>query len=185
MVDKKILWNDAGRGGLVLGGVSIGYFVINALLAMLASKGGVGISIAVNILDLLLWLFKFILCIYLVKHLMKKFADRNAEADNSDTFRFGVVLALLSALIYSAFYFAWSLYIQPDMFSSAVDILRDNPMMDASAMEQFENMLPKMPTIGFFINFFWCFLFGTVLSAILSRNIPSTNPFAGQNFENK
>jgi hypothetical protein len=35
-----------------------------------------------------------------------------------------------------------------------------------------------MGTVSFFTNLIYCFLFGVVLSAILSRNIPSRNPFA-------
>ena len=50
-------------------------------------------------------------------------------------------------------------------------------------MDMMEEMIPKLPTMTFFLNFFWCWLFGTVLSAIFSRNIPSSNPFAGNDSE--
>ena len=40
-----------------------------------------------------------------------------------------------------------------------------------------EEMLPKLPTITFFSQFIYCWLFGTVVAAIFSRNIPSSNPF--------
>ena len=41
-------------------------------------------------------------------------------------------------------------------------------------------MIPRLPTFSFFVNLFYCWLFGTVLSAILSRNIPSRNPFTDE-----
>ena len=40
----------------------------------------------------------------------------------------------------------------------------------------------KKETYAFFINLFYCFIYGTILSAILSRNIPPRNPFAGEGF---
>ena len=35
-----------------------------------------------------------------------------------------------------------------------------------------------MPQVMFFSNLVYCFLYGTVLSAVLSRNIPPRDPFA-------
>ena len=49
-------------------------------------------------------------------------------------------------------------------------------MFPAESLEAMEEM--NLGTISFFTNLIYCFLFGTVLSAILSRNIPSRNPFA-------
>ena len=56
-------------------------------------------------------------------------------------------------------------------------MFEDNPMMDSNAMSMMEDMIPRMPTISFFINLIWCWLFGTVLAAIFSRNVSSKNPF--------
>jgi hypothetical protein len=91
-----------------------------------------------------------------------------------------MLTALLSALLYSGAYLAYTSFIAPDTFDQALDILRDNPMVDSATMSQMEQMMPKMPTIGFFMNLIWCWLFGTVLAAIFSRNIPPQNPFADQ-----
>ena len=40
-----------------------------------------------------------------------------------------------------------------------------------------DGMMAKLPNVMFFVNLFWCWLFGTVLAAIFSRNIPPRNPF--------
>ena len=50
--------------------------------------------------------------------------------------------------------------------------------MDSNSLSQMDKMLAKMPQITFFSNLIYCFIYGTVLSAILSRNIPSRDPFA-------
>ena len=91
-----------------------------------------------------------------------------------------MLTALLSALLYSAFYLAYTSFIAPDTFDTALEILRDNPYIDSNSMEQVEEMIPRMPTIAFFMNLVYCWLFGTVLAAIYSRNIPSQNPFNDQ-----
>lgn len=178
MVERKTIWNDAGQAGLVLGFVSILYFVISLLLGKVS--GGTAGTILVGIASAVLWIAKLFLCIFLVRFYMLKFAQANPEADNSDTFKFGCATALLSALIYSAFYYAWVLFIQPDTFSETFALLSDNPMMTEDMLDELQNIAPKMPTISFFVNLIWCFLFGTLVSAVFSRNIPSQNPFKQQ-----
>ena len=102
------------------------------------------------------------------------------SADNNRVFRLGARTALLSALLYSAFYLAYVSFIAPDTFEKALEILQDNPLLGASEMDAVEEMIPRLPTFSFFVNLFYCWLFGTVLSAILSRNIPSRNPFTDE-----
>ena len=50
-------------------------------------------------------------------------------------------------------------------------------MLTADQLDSMQELMPKLPTISFFANLIWCWLFGTVLAAIFSRNIPSRNPF--------
>ena len=126
---------------------------------------------------LLLWAVKLGACIYLMRFFILRFAKNDPTVDNSRAFRFGTLTALLSALLYSAFYLAYVSFIAPDTFSDAISMFEDNPMMDSNAMSMMEEMIPRMPTISFFINLIWCWLFGTVLAAIFSRNVSSKNPF--------
>lgn len=176
MTDKKALWNEAGKDGLILGAVSLLYMACNFLLGKIG-EGSVAIAILASLAGFLLWAVKFGACIYLMKFFMKSFARENPGADNSDTFRFGCAIAILSALIYSAGYMAYVKFIAPDTFSKSIEMLSENPMMTPDALDMMEQMVPKMPTMTFFANLFYCWLFGTVLSAIFSRNIPSRNLF--------
>ncbi len=172
---KNLLWESAGKAGLVLGGVSIAYLLCTMLTGKLAENGPVFLMSVVN---LLLWLAKFAGCIYLMRWFMLRFSQADPEADNARVFRFGTLTALLSALLYAGAYLAYTTFIAPDSFDQAMEILRDNPMIDANTMDQMEQMIPQMPTFSFFFNLIYCWLFGTVLSAIFSRNIPPQNPFA-------
>ncbi len=175
MTEKKnIMWESAGKAGLVLGGVSIVYLLLTMLLGKVAENGS---AILMGLVNGLLWLAKFIACIYLMRLFMRKFAAAEPEADRNRVFRFGMITALLSAMLYSAFYLAYVSFIAPDTFSQALDILADNPMMDSNSMSAVEEMIPRMPTISFFGNLIYCWLFGTILSAIFSASIRPQNPF--------
>ena len=170
---KNLLWESAGKAGLVLGGVSIAYMLCTMLTGKWAGNGHVFLMTVVN---LFLWLAKFGGCIYLMRWFMLRFSQADPEADNARVFRFGT----LTASIFNRLQQHRILHeraisncgIQADI------ILRDNPMVDANTMGQMEQMIPQMPTFSFFFNLIYCWLFGTVLSAIFSRNIPPQNPFA-------
>ncbi|MBR0291234.1 MAG: hypothetical protein IJQ79_03780, partial [Bacteroidales bacterium] len=72
---------------------------------------------------------------------------------------------------------AWVSFIDPEMLTSSLDTIRTVSEFSEEQAEAIEQLIPKLPTLTFFVNLIWCFLFGTVLSAIFSRNIPSRNPF--------
>ena len=177
MADKKSLWNEAGLAGLVLGGISVAYLGLTALTGKVAA-GNAGLSLLLGGLNIILWIAKFCACIFMMKFFLKKRSALHPEAGNNAIFRFGALVALLSALVYSACYLAYFEFIAPDMFDQALEVLKDNPMFGADSFDAMEQMMPKMPSYLFFINLFYCWGFGTILSAILSRNIPPVNPFA-------
>lgn len=177
MVQQKIVWSDATRSGLVLGGVSIAYFLVNILLGKLPE--GKAVAVLVNVSSILLWVAKIALCISLMKSFMKKFAASHEGVSNADTFRFGNATALLSALLYSGVYLAWVTLINPGMFSESIDLAMQSyqGMFSQAQIDAMDEMMPRMPALTFFANLIYCWLFGMILSAIFSRNIPSRNPF--------
>ena len=175
---KNIMWEHAGKAGLVLGGVSILYMLCTMLTGKVAESGSA--VFLMSMINLLLWVAKLAACIFLMRFFMLRFSQADPTADNARVFRFGMAVALLSALLYSAFYLAYVSFIAPDTFEQALSMLEDNPMMDSNSLSAIEDMIPKLPTISFFVNLVWCWLFGTVLSAIFSRNIPPQNPFVDE-----
>jgi hypothetical protein len=176
MIDRHSIWDSAGKAGLVLGGICVLYLALTVLTGMIAGSSQT-VAVIVSVLNALLWAAKFFGCLFLLRYFMLRFSASNPEAGSSDVFRFGTVTALLSALVYSGCYLAYVSLINPDIFSESMQILKDNPMMDKATMEAMENMIPMMPTYAFFGNLIYCWIFGTILSAIYSRNIPSNNPF--------
>ncbi len=172
---KKNMWNDAGKAGLALGAVSTIYLFATQLMGKVEIP-----AFLVMVLSAVLWIAKFGGCIWLMMFFMKKFAAENPEVDNRGTRRFGVIAALLSALVYSAMTFANVAFISADMFAEQTEVLLQQmaPMMDSNTMAVMDAYMENLPQITFISNLIYCFIFGAVLSAILSRNIPSRDPFA-------
>jgi len=180
MKEERInLWNEAGKAGLVLGTVSILYMLITLFSGKLA--GGGFTAILIGMLNFALWAGKLVLCIWLMRFFLLKFSKRNPSADNKQVFRFGMLVALLSALLYSAFYLVYILYIAPNAIAESFDLVMRQyaASMDAASIDALENLKADMPAITFFAQLIWSWLFGTILSAIFSRKIPSdiSNPF--------
>lgn len=174
------MWEDAGKAGLVLGLVSTAYLFLNQFLSDLQMP-----SLLSMVLGTIIWAVKFGGCIWLMMHFMKRLVRQNPEADNSTTFRFGMMTAALSALVYAAASFANISFIAAETIAEQTELMLQQmaPMMDSNSMSQVDKMMDKLPQITFFSNLFYGFFFGTILSFILSRNIPSRNPFANNTSE--
>ncbi len=172
---RKELWNGAAKAGLALGGVSSVYLFASQFITSAGMSGFLS-----GLLSLLLWGAKFGGCIWLMKFFMKKFAAENEDVQNSTTFRFGMLAAFLSALVYAAMSFANVAFISADMFTEQMNALMQQmaPMMDSNTMAQMDKTMQNLPQLTFFSNLIYCSIYGTLLSAILSRNIPDRNPFS-------
>lgn len=169
--ERKSIWVEAGLPGLILGLVPIGFDGLSTLA---------GSSLLITIL---LKAVKIFVCIYLLKHFLKKFSAVHEETERRAIFRYGAVIALLSAMVVSFWLLVYMKVIAPDMFLDAIDELRSakpSPF-SASDLAALEETLPVLPTIAFFFNLVYCFLFGVVASAVIAENISSDNPFDGYN----
>lgn len=167
---RRERWNAAGKAGLIFGVIPVVHMYLNRGLVTPETNYYLGTAI-----HWILRIAKFIGCIWLMKHVMSEFVSRHTDADNSDTFRLGMTIAFLSALIFSAFSFADIAYISPDLYKNMMEAL--SPMMSEDELDMFKELTQRLPQITFFKNLIYCFIYGTVLSFILSRSIPSRNPF--------
>lgn len=166
---------EAAKAGLVLGLVSTAYLFLTQFLSGLQISSFLLITI-----NTILWLGKFGGCIWLMMMFMKKAAESTPEADNSTTFRFGILIAIFSSLVYAAASFANIAFIATDAVIEQMNLIMQQtaPMMDSNSTAKMEEIINKLPQLTFFSNLIYSFLYGTILSFILSRNIPSRNPFA-------
>ena len=168
---RKEFWDSAGRAGLVLGAVPILYMVCEQLLLQdAASKIG---AIPASLLTFVLWLAKFAGCILLMRTYMGRFAQAHPGVRRRDVRRQGNAIALTSALVYSAFVLAWTQFVDPEMFTRAMDTMQAQygSILDSNSMEAMEKMKGSMNQIAFFSQLIYCYLFGVILSAILAPGI--------------
>lgn len=177
-ITGKILWNRAGTAGAALGLVSSVYLFASHLFY------GSEPSAATTAVTFVMWAVKFTACIWLMKFFMKRFAAAY-DADKGAVFRFGMAAAACSALLYSAVSLADILFIHPDMIHEQFELtIREyGSMLDSNTMSVLGKVEDIMPQITFFSNLFYCFVYGTVLSLILSRSFPSADPFAEHDCE--
>ena len=173
-ISKGALLNHAAIAGLALGAVSTAYlFAVQYLPQMISS------SVAVSLITAVLWIAKFAGCIYIMKAFMQRLADSFDGVQRQHTLRLGVFASLFSALIFSAANLADMLYISPESIEQAFDIALSqySSMLDSNSLAVIDGFKENMPAITFFSNFIYCFLYGTILSAILSRYVPEVDPF--------
>lgn len=171
-VNRAILWNNAGKAGAILGIVTAALMFIDQALSGMQALG--------LLLRALVWAIKFVGCIWLMRFFMTRLCDRYSGVTNSDTMKYGMMIAFLSGLIYSAFLLANILIISPDLVDEQFDIILQSysGLFDANTLSSIEKMKAVYPQTAFFSQLIYCFLYGTALSAILSRYIPKRDPFA-------
>ena len=172
--DRNKFLNDSGKAGLVIAAVAIAYFLISTFLSK--SEGP---RFLISALSLILWAGKLALCIWLMVKFLRTYAEANGM-DRSRTFRFGMSVAFCSALVYSGFYLLYAMYIKPDMFADTFDMIAQSysSYITSEELDRLTNMESSMPTISFFVNIVWCWLIGTIISAIASGRIcGNDNPF--------
>ena len=169
------IMNRAGIAGLALGAVSTAYMFIGQYLPHLIQA-----PVAVSIISVLLWIMKFGGCIYLMAWFMTSLARSYSGAERRHTLRLGLWASLFSALIFSAASLANTLFINPEGISQAFDqaLGMYASQLDSNSLAAIENVKESMPTISFFSEFFYCVIYGSILSSILSLNIPKNDPFA-------
>ena len=177
--NKVNIWSEAGVPGLVLGGISIAYLLLNSLVTGLAGTGIM--AFLIGTLTFLIWGGKTFLCIWMFWFFLRKFSISHSIKERKKLMGYGMAMAALSALLYSVFSLAYMLYINPEALNASFDLAMQQyaPMMDAATRESMENLRADMPAATFIVNLLWCFLFGTILSAIFSSKLApdSDNPF--------
>ena len=165
---KKIFWNYAGIAGLMLGMISSTNMFIGQYLSTLVES-----RILITVVGGLLWCAETGGCLGLMYFYMKKFALENPSEDRKTIYRLGMAIAFLSALLYAAVSFANIAYFSADYFAGASQELIQNAAssLDSNSRTLLAKFLENLPQIAFFSNLIYCFIFGTVASAIISRSI--------------
>ena len=134
-VSKKAILNLASIAGLALGAVSSAHLLITQNISAWIPSTAV-----VSILNMLLWIAKFLGCIYLMRYFMLKLTREYEQVNNLHTMRLGVWAASFSALVYATVSLADLMFIKPDSLDEAYNMaipcsFRDWITLTSVAME--------------------------------------------------
>lgn len=173
-VDNNILWNEAAKAGFLFGAISVGCLALKELATMSGS------TFLLQAAAIILWAVEFFGCILLMKKVQLDFRDKYQSVKMEDTYKLGRRAALLSGLLLAS---AQTLFILKMPEGEMTDLVNQMtsalPALSPSEKEQVDGMLDKLPVITFISQWIYCYLYGTVLSSIMSRYIFLQKLFGG------
>lgn len=161
-MEKNTIWNEAAKAGLVFGGFS------SLCLSLKELAGLSGSNILIQFTAFVLWAVEFVGCIWLMKRYLVMMRDRFG-ADIADCRSFGKRTALLSGLILASVQTVFILKMPPEALNEA--IATASASLGASARDQMDAALDSLPAVTFLAQWFYCFIYGTILSSILTRYV--------------
>ena len=174
-LDSKTLWNEAGRVGFVFGGFS------SLCLVLKEGAGLTNSHFLVMAAAIILWAVEFFGCILLMKKYMLDLRDKYDGVTMVDAYRFGRRVALLSGLILAAVDALIIMKMPQETVTSVMGEL--SAAMPASlgsvSEDDLGRLVDKLPLYTFIGQWLYCFLYGSLLSAIMSRYIFTQGPFPG------
>ena len=172
-LDNKTLWNEAGRVGFVFGGFSSLCLVLQEGAALTGS------TFLVQAAAIILWAVEFFGCILLMKKYMLDLRDKYDDVTMVDAYRFGRRVALLSGLILAAVDALIIMKMPQDTVESVISELNTavSGKLGAGFEGEVGKFVDKLPLYTFLGQWLYCFLYGSLLSAIMSRYIFLQGPF--------
>ena len=164
-MDNTAVWNEAGKGALYLGGLSVLCLSLKEVSALSGS------NFLITAASIILWVVEFFGCILLMKRFMLDFRDKYERVQMADTARLGRRMALLSGLLLASAQALFIMQMPQEEISALVDQLSAAMSMGASEREAVDGVIPRLPVLTFVFQWLYCYLYGTVLASILSRYI--------------
>ncbi|MBR6184497.1 MAG: hypothetical protein IKQ76_08030 [Bacteroidales bacterium] len=164
-MDNTAVWNEAGKGALYLGGLSVLCLSLKEVSALSGS------NFLITAASIILWVVEFFGCILLMKRFMLDFRDKYEGVQMADTARLGRRMALLSGLLLASAQALFIMQMPQEEVNALVDQLSSAMSMGASEREAMDGVIPRLPVLTFVFQWLYCYLYGTVLASILSRYI--------------
>ena len=179
VLDNKAIWNEAAVSGMMFGAVSIA--------CHLGKEGATltGNNFLMQLGGILLWAVEFFGCILLMKKRMMLLKDKYFEVKIEDSYKFGRRAALLSGLLVASANALIILKMPAETMDTLVGTVSSQLQLSSSEMDSVGNLMDKLPIWTFIFQWIYCFLYGTVLSAIMSRYVFIKRLFDGPSQEDQ
>ena len=178
-LDNKSIWNESAVSGMLFGAVSIACMMGKEAAAMS------GKPFLTKLAGIVLWAVEFFGCILLMKNRMMLLKDKYYEVKIEDSYKFGRRAALLSGLLVASANALIILKMPADTMDTMVGTLASQMQLSASEMDSVGGVIDKLPLWTFVFEWIYCFLYGTVLSAIMSRYVFIKRLFDGSSQEDQ
>ena len=200
-VDNTILWNEAAKAGALFGALSVSCLVLKELAEINRDTFYLHYNTPRALLkeienefieDNLAFFSPYMHeghemshleelfgCILLMKKVQLDLRDKYQGVRMADCFRMGRRAALLSGLLLASAQALIILYMPQETLDTLVGELSSAMSMSPSQQEQVDGMLDKLPVMTFLFQWLYCYLYGTVLSSIMSRYIFLQKLFGG------
>ncbi|MBR6864307.1 MAG: hypothetical protein IKM75_11065 [Bacteroidales bacterium] len=165
-LDNKSLWNEAGRVGFVFGGFSS--------LCLLLKEGAAltGSNFLIQAAAIILWAVEFFGCILLMKKYMLDLRDKFDGVSIVDTYRFGRRVGLLSGMILAAVSAIIVMKTPQETITSLINEVNTSfSSLGSISEDDMGRIGDQLPLYTFIFRWIYCFLYGSFLSAIMSRYI--------------
>lgn len=167
VVDNKTLWNEAARVGIVFGLFS------SVCLGLKEAAGLTGSTFVVTAAMIILWAVEFFGCILLMKKYMLDELEKHEGMTQLQLYKFGRRVALLSGFILAVVNAVIVSLIPDETLAETLnETMAAMPAsMQADAEESVALMMDKFPLFTFLGQWLYCFLYGSILSAVMSRYV--------------
>lgn len=166
-IDSKIISSEAARVALIFGAISGGYIFLSG--AMSNSEN----QLLVSIISGILWLGKLVGCILLMRLFMKRLMGAYEGVTRRNLLNYGTLIALFSAIITAVCTYISVQYVFPGQIQEAFDTVLQSysGMLDSNALASMEQIGNNYGVIALVSNLIWCFLYGWILSVIMSSSL--------------
>lgn len=164
-LDNNALWNEAAVTGLFFAAVSIACLMGKQLVA------GTGKLLLIQTVGVVLWIAEFAGCIVLMRKRMIRLRDSYYGVTIQDSYRFGRRAALLSGLLVASAHALIIMKMPADAMDTMIGQVSQQLQLSSSEIDSMGRVVDNLPLGTFIFEWIYCFLYGTVLSAIMSRYV--------------
>jgi hypothetical protein len=167
VVDNKTLWNEAARVGIVFGLFS------SVCLGLKEAAALTNSTLVVTAAMIIMWAVEFFGCILLMKKYMLDELEKHEGMTQLQLYKFGRRVALLSGFILAVVNAVIVSFVPDETLAETLnETMAAMPAsMQADAEESVALMMDKFPLFTFLGQWLYCFLYGSILSAIMSRYV--------------
>ena len=164
---NKQIWNDAARVGIVFGVFS------SVCLGLKEAAALTGSTFLVTGAAIILWAVEFFGCILLMKKYMITETQVHPEITQFQLYKFGRRVALLSGFILALVNGAIVSFIPDETLQATLsEAMATMPAsMQADADQSIATMMDNFPLFTFLGQWLYCYLYGSILSAVMSRYV--------------